>query len=187
MKGRLFWFSVALLLAVPGYITHAEHRRDALNELEINQLRDAAQDGDARLKLYVKFARIRMDALEQVIADPKIVDRAQQTRDRLQDFLDVYDEFDQNVDTFADRKTDLRKVLKIVIEADTEFQSKLRAVRGSSTVKPEISRQYDFLLNSALEAVDNGAQDHRQLLAEQEEFFKHKKKNKADDQAPPRE
>jgi hypothetical protein len=43
----------------------------------------------------------------------------------------------------------------------------------------------DFLLGSALEAVDEGAKDHRDLLAEQEETFKHKKKqnNKETSQA----
>jgi hypothetical protein len=38
--------------------------------------------------------------------------------------------------------------------------------------------KYDFLLGTALEAVDDGAKDHRDLLAEQEETFKHKKKDK---------
>jgi hypothetical protein len=158
----------------------AQHHRDPLNPPEIDQLRDAAQDPDIRLKLYITFARARLDALQQAFSDPKITDRGQQTHDRLQDFLDVYDEFDDNVETFADRKADLRKVMKLVIEADNEFQSKLRAIRDSATVTPEIIRQYDFLLTNALDAVDSGAKDHRQLLAEQEETFKHKKKTQAE-------
>src|SRR5271169_6455922 len=85
----------------------AQRRHDPLNPLEVDQLRDAAQNPIERLKLYVQFARARLASLDQMRAEPKITDRARQTRDRLQDFLDVYDELNDNIDTFVERKTDL--------------------------------------------------------------------------------
>jgi hypothetical protein len=154
----------------------AQRRRDPLTPLEIDQLRDAALDADARLKLYVSFARARLTALEQMRADPKITDRAQQTHDRLQDFLDVYDELNDNVDNFVDRKADVRKALKSVIEADTEFQSKLLALKNSADASKKEASQYEFLLASAIDTVNQSTEDHRQLLNEQEEAAKHKKK-----------
>src|SRR3954449_9404392 len=111
-----------LLLLVP---TLAQNKRDPLTNLEIDQLRDTAQDPDLRLKLYLAFARARLAALDQVRTDPKTIDRAAATHDGIQDFLDVYDELNENIDTYVDRKADLRKILKIVIDADTEFQAKL--------------------------------------------------------------
>ncbi|MBV9180340.1 MAG: hypothetical protein JO356_03440 [Acidobacteria bacterium] len=152
-----------------------QHRRDPLNDLEVDKLRDAAQDPETRLKLYVEFARTRLDRLQQVRADEKPQDREQQTRAALQDFVDVYDELSVNVDTYADRGADLRKALKPVIEADTEFGSKLRAFKATLSSSRQEVQTYDFLLSSALLAVDEGAKDHRDLLAEQEETFKHKK------------
>jgi hypothetical protein len=154
----------------------AQRRRDPLNPLEQDQLRDAAQEPSERLKLYIQFARTRLTSLEQTRADPKVTDRAQQTRDRLQDFLDVYDELNDNLDTFVERKADLRKPLKTLIEADTEFQAKLRALKSSADASKDEAKQYDFLLTSVLETVDSSVQDHRQLLSEEEETFKHKKK-----------
>ena len=138
--------------------------RDPLNPTEIDQLRDAAQDPSDRLKLYIQFARTRLASLEQMRADPKVTDRAQQTHDRLQDFLDVYDELNDNIDTFVERKSDLRKPLKAVIEADTEFQAKLRALKNSADANKEEAKQYDFLLTNVLDTVDSSVQDHRQLL-----------------------
>ncbi len=154
----------------------AQRRADPLNALEEDQLRDAAQDPATRLKLFVEFARARLASLEQMRADPKVTDRAVQTRDRLQDFLDVYDELNDNLDTFVERKSDLRKPLKSVIEADTEFQARLRALKSSADANKTGAKQYDFLLTNVLDAVDAGVQDHRQLLDEQEEAAKHKKK-----------
>ena len=153
----------------------AQTRRDPLNPNEQDELRDAAQDPGERLKLYILFARTRLTALEQVRADPKATDRAQQTRDRLQDFLDVYDELNDNIDTFVERKADLRKPLRAIIEADTEFQAKLRALKSSADASKDQAK-YDFLLSNVLDAVDGGVQDHRQLLGEQEEAAKRKKK-----------
>jgi hypothetical protein len=183
MTNARFAIPVVLLLAV--IASAQQHHRDPLNDLEIDKLRDAALLPEVRLKLYVEFARARLDKLQQVRADTK-ADRQQQTRSALQDFLDVFDELDTNVDTFADRRDDLRKALKPVIEADTEFGSKLRAFKSSLASTPKEAESYAFLLGSALDTVDAAAKDHRDLLAEQEEAFKHKKKqdHKADSKPP---
>lgn len=175
-----------VLLALTTTLAAQQHQRDPLNDLEIDKLRDAAQLPEVRLKLYVDFARARLDKLEQVRTDTKATDREKQTRDALQDFLDVYDELDTNVDTFADRRDDLRKALKPVIEGDTEFGAKLRAFKASVASTPKEAESYAFLLSTALDTVDSAAKDHRDLLAEQEEAFKHKKKqdHKEDSQRP---
>lgn len=172
MKTHLTAFIIAMLLALPAL---AQRRNDPLSPLEIDQLRDAAQDADIRLKLYVTFARARLDALDKARAEAKAADRGQVTHDRLQDFLDLYDELDDNINTFADRKADLRKVLKVILDADNEFQAKLRALKQAASASPEEIKQYDFLLANTLDTLDSATQDHRQLLSEQEEAFKHKK------------
>jgi septal ring factor EnvC (AmiA/AmiB activator) len=164
-------FAFALLLS-PGL---AEQKRDPLTAPEIDQLRETALEPSLRLKLYVAFARARLTSLEQARSDPKTTNRGLETHDRLQDFLDIYDELNENIDTYVDRKSDLRKVLKAIIEADTEFQAKLRALQDSANSAKEETKQYEFLLSNALETVDASTQDHRQLSNEQEEAFKHKK------------
>ena len=184
MTSRTLWCSFLLLCSlVSSELALAQaHRPDPLSDGEINKLRDTAQYPEERLKLYVEFARTRLDRAQQIHADAKATDREAQTREEFQEFLDVYDELNTNVDTYADRGEDLRKALKPVIEADTEFGAKIRAFK-SSLGKTEEARD-DFLVASALQAVDSGARDHRDLLAQQEELFKHKKKqNRKDDSA----
>jgi len=170
---------LALLLALPLCSPlWAQHRRDPLNPLEIDQLRDAMLDPDARLKLYVKFSRDRMTKLEQMRSDSKTTERARQTHDMLEDFLAVYEELNDNIDMYVGRKDDIRKPLKVIIEADTEFQSKLRALKNSAGTNAAEAKQYEFLLTDALDTVDSSADDHRKTVAEVEEYTKQKKKNK---------
>ena len=126
----------------------AQRRREPLNPVEIDQLRDAAQVPEQRMKLYIQFAKTRLVALEQMRADPKVTDRVQQTHDKLQNFLDVYDELNANIDTFVERKADLRKPLKAVIETDTEFQARLRALKSSVEANKSEAQKYQFLLDA---------------------------------------
>src|SRR6476661_3924536 len=167
---------VCLLLLVTSAVAQQERKRDPLNDLEVDKIRDSALQPEVRLKLYVDFARARLEKLQQAKADPKMANRDAQILDELQDFVDIYDELADNVDTFADRGDDIRKPLKAVIEADTEFGSKLRAFKASLASARDEAAKYDFQVGAALDAVDAGAKDHRDLLAEQEEKFKNKKK-----------
>ena len=167
--------SLALLIAL---CATAQRRHDPLNTEEINLLRDAMVEPDQRLKLYVKFARDRMNKLEQMRADPKTTDRPHQTHDMLADFLSVYDELNDNVDMYVGRKDDIRKPLKLVIEADIEFQSKLRALKDAANADAAESKQYEFLLSNAIETVDSSADDHRSTVTEVEQYVKRRKKNK---------
>src|SRR5271155_3433162 len=137
-----------LLMAAVG---PAQRRRDPFTQLEIDQIRDASWEPQQRLSLYVKFARARLVALEQMRSDPKTKDRPQQTHDKLDDFLLIYDELNDNIDTYVDRKNDIRKPLKVVIDADTECQAKLRALKDAADASAEEARRYEFVLTNVLD------------------------------------
>jgi hypothetical protein len=167
-----------LLLAAVALPAVAQRHRDPLTQVEIDQVRDTSWEPKLRLPLYVEFARSRLVKLEEARNDPKTKDRARQTHDLLDDFQLLYDELNDNIDTYVDRKDDIRKPLKTVIDADTEFQAKLRALKDAADVPRQEAQQYEFVLTNALETVDSSAEDHRKLLAEQEEQSKQKKLNK---------
>src|SRR5580692_4164609 len=173
------WFRTCICLGPLLLISaaaSAQRHREPFTQPEIDQIRDASWEPQQRLSLYVNFARARLVALEQMRGDPKTKDRPQQTHDKLDDFLLIYDELNDNIDTYIDRKDDIRKPLKVIIDADTEFQAKLRALRDAADVSAEESKQYEFTLTTALDTLDNSVEDHRKLLDEQEEAAKHRKK-----------
>ncbi len=173
----LAWVGTGILLAANTNVL-AQRHRDPLTGPEIDKVRDSSWEPKLRLPLYVQFARTRLDKLDLVRSDPKVTDRAKQTHDLLDDFQLLYDELNDNIDTYVDRKDDIRKPLKTIIEADTEFQSKLRALKDAANVPPAEAAQYEFVLTNAIETVDNAADDHRKLLTEQEDEAKHKKLKK---------
>jgi hypothetical protein len=171
-----FYVGAAILLAV-GTVAQAQRHREPLTQSEIDQIRDASWEPKQRLALYVQFTRARLVKLDEMRNDPKEKDRPRRTHDMLDDFLLLYDELNDNIDTYVDRKDDIRKPLKLIIDADTEFQAKLRGLKDAADVPAAELQQYEFVLTDILDTVDTSAQDHRKLLADQEDAAKHKKLN----------
>jgi hypothetical protein len=168
---------IAVVLASVLTVSAQKHR-DPLTQQEIEKVRDTSWEPKQRLPLYVEFARARLVKLELARSDPKTANRAKQTHDLLDDFQLLYDELNDNIDTYVERKDDIRKPLKLIIEADTEFQAKLRALKEAADVPPAEAQQYEFVLTNAIETVDGSVDDHRKLLEDQEEAAKHKRLNK---------
>ncbi len=168
---------LALLLTLAALPMFAQRsQRDPLNQKEVDELRDTNQEPDKRLPLIVKFARERLDAALAARSNPKLAaaDRTAAIRSSLQDFLSIYDELSDNLDMYTDQKEDLRKPLKMVIAGDGEFRVKLNQVRQAST--PEEMNTYGFVLASAVQAVNDGVAEHRELQQEQEAADKGKKR-----------
>lgn len=164
-----------ILLSVLPVPLFSQRHRDPLTQAEINQVRDTSWEPKLRLPLYLEFARARLMKLDEVRNDPKTKDKAKETHDLLDDFQLLYDELNDNIDTYVDRRDDIRKPLKAIIDADTEFQSKLRALKDAAGVPSAEAQQYEFVLTNAIETVDSSAEDHRKLLSDQEALAKQKK------------
>ncbi|MGA3053020.1 MAG: hypothetical protein ABSD63_02330 [Candidatus Korobacteraceae bacterium] len=157
--------------------------RDPLNEKEVDQMRESADFPDKRLELMINFARARMASIDQLRADAKNAkDRPMQIHDLLQDFSSLLDEIDDNVDMYASHKTDMRRGLKLLIEADSEWALKLRGLKDQSP--PEELEQYSFVLANARDAVSDSADGARKELQEQNELAREKKLNKIYTQRP---
>src|ERR1035437_7560419 len=140
--------------------------RDPLNEKEIDQMRESADFPDKRLELMINFARVRMASIDQLRADAKNAkDRPMQIHDLLQDFSSLLDEIDDNVDMYASHKTDMRRGLKLLIEADSESALKLHNLKQQSP--PEELEHYSFVLANAHYAVNDSADGAGRELQEQ--------------------
>ena len=175
-------FSFLCLVALFSSFGNAQQKRDPLTEPEVDQLRETAQEPDKRLKLMVKFARARMLAIDQLRSDPKLAQgRGEKIHDLLEDFMNLMDEIDDNVDNYSGKQSDIRKSLKDVVEADTEFQLKLRTLKDAAKNDPKAAdeaKDYDFVLDNTLEAVNQSVDNARKTLDEQNEEFAKKNKKK---------
>jgi hypothetical protein len=147
------------------------HRRDPLTSAESDELREASMEPERKLPIYLKFARARLATIEQLRSDARFAQgRGPKIHDLLEDFKVIMDEMDSNMDSFANQKLDFRKALKEIIQADSDFQLKLRTLQETSkdpAWAPE-AKDYEFALLDAADAVDGDLDNARDLLQEQE-------------------
>jgi septal ring factor EnvC (AmiA/AmiB activator) len=167
-----------ILLLVTLVLPCLAQKRDPLTENESDQVRELAQEPDKRIKLMVKFIGARMTTIEQMEGDPRMAGgRGKQVHDLLEDFTALIDELDDNIDDYVDKKADIRKSLKDVIEANTNFQLKLRTLKEQKASSKEFA-DYTFVLQNATEAVNGCLDNARQALQDLEAALKEEKKKK---------
>ncbi|HLI63288.1 MAG TPA: hypothetical protein VKV05_07795 [Terriglobales bacterium] len=154
--------------------TDVAQRRDPLNPKEVDQMRDAADWPNKRLELMVEFARQRLAAIEQLEANTKnSKDRPMQIHDLLQDFSALLDEIGDNVDMYSKHNADMRQGLAVLLEASSEWALQLKRLKAQAP--PEELQQYSFALASALDDVNDTADDTREELQEQNTLAKQNK------------
>jgi hypothetical protein len=163
---------VALAVGVAALAAPAQvHRHDPLTSAETNELREVSMEPNKKLPLYLKYARARLAAIEQLRSDPHSAEgRGRKIHDLLADFKVIMDEMDRNVDSFADQKLDFRKALKEIIQAAGEFQSmlsKLKEAAKDPAVTPE-AKEYEFAVLDATDTVDGDLDNAKELLEQQE-------------------
>ncbi|HZD33464.1 MAG TPA: hypothetical protein VE779_17600 [Candidatus Angelobacter sp.] len=151
-------------------------QRDPLSDAEVDQMREAADYPDKRLELLVRFVRERVFEIESLRADSPSAANDKQIHDLLEDFISILDEIDDNIDMYASHSTDMRKGLKLVIEADSEWQLKLRQLKEKSP--PDDLQRYSFVLMNAVDTVADSAKSARETLQEQNKLAAEKKLNK---------
>jgi hypothetical protein len=144
----------------------AQRKHDPLNDKEIDELRETAQEPDKRMKLYVTFTKARMEMIQHMRTDPKLMgEKGEEMNSLLNDLAVLVDETDDNLDQFNGRSQDLRKPLKLIIEMDSDFQVKLNELKRTSSEQQ--LRQYGFALENALDSVNESADSARAMLADQ--------------------
>jgi len=177
MKMR-FKAMLAVVFAIALSLPVLAQQRDALTDVESDQLREVAQEPLKRFKLLIKFATERLDTVDRLKDEPKTADRGKRLHDALDDFRQIIDELDDNIDDYTDKQADLRKPLTEIISAETSFEARMKAIKEwSEDPKHTIDfKAYSFALQDAMESVSLSLGDAKKTLEEQNVAFAAAKK-----------
>ena len=173
-------FAIALVLSPTGPVPllgQKEHRQP-LNEVQIDKIREAGIDPDARIKLYAQFVGEHVEAIKSLVPRRQSNARAKRMDDELQDLTALMDELGSNLDQYGERKADLRRSLKALSEQSKQWAETLNTIPSEPGF--DLSRK---------EAVDSGkdlADQVTQMLKEQTEYFALHKDEKGQDRAEPK-
>src|SRR5580692_2740322 len=123
MKTWLFLFIPAILATgIPAFA-----QRDFLTNDEVEKVREA-QEPNERLKLYVLFARQRIDQLQRLLEKEK-KGRSLAVRELLEDYTNIIDALDTVSDDALKRRADSSVGVNAVREAEHRFLTQLQKIK----------------------------------------------------------
>jgi hypothetical protein len=143
--------TVVLAIALLGCAAPLFAQRDFLTADEIDRVRLTAQDPNARLKLYLEFARQRLDQIKTLVKDNQ-PGRAGMIHDLIDQYSQIIDAIDTVADDALQRKLDIAEGTKAVASAEKEFLPALKKVRDS---KPADLARYEFVLDQAIDSTQD--------------------------------
>jgi hypothetical protein len=135
------WLTV-LVLAVSGF----GQQRDFLTADEADQVR-LMQEPNERLKLYLHFARQRLDLIQQAASQEK-AGRSKLLHDLLEQYTEIIEAIDTVTEDALKRSVDLSLGVKAVVETEKEMLAQLEKIRDS---QPKDLARYEFVLDNAIE------------------------------------
>lgn len=139
--------------------------REFLTDAEIDQVREA-QEGNDRMKLYVQFARARLDWIEkELAATGKSAKPAEERGDRIHDLLYEYgkilDAIDDLSDLWQSQRIMMRKGVAFVVHAEPELLKRLQAIEEKN---PPDRETYRFVLSEAIEGTESSLEEMKKIL-----------------------
>ena len=136
-------------------------QRDFLTADEADQVR-LAQDPNERLKLYLHFAKQRLDLIQQAVSQEK-VGRSKLLHDLLEDYTQIIEAVDTVTDDALKRSIDMSLGVKAVAEEEKLMSAQLEKIRDS---QPKDLARYQFVLDQAIDATKDSQETAAQDLKE---------------------
>jgi hypothetical protein len=139
-------FAVALWAVLAAGALLSAQDRDFLTPDEADQIREAQEPND-RLVLYVKFARQRMDLLQQYLSKEK-AGRSIFIHNTLEDYSHIIEAIDTVTDDALLHKRPIDKGMVAVLAAERDFLDQLNKIQDS---EPKDFERYKFVLTQAID------------------------------------
>jgi hypothetical protein len=137
---------IILLLAIPAFA-----QRDFLSSTEVDQIREV-QEPVARIKLYLVFAKQRLDQLQSILAKNR-AGRSGEIRQLLEDYTGIVDAIGTVSDDALVRKTDVTTAPTAIADGEKKFLDQLQKIESSA---PQDLEMYAFDLREAIAATSDG-------------------------------
>ncbi|MFP5207875.1 MAG: hypothetical protein ACLGRW_01150 [Acidobacteriota bacterium] len=168
---------ILVLILAAGPMVGQAPKRDPLTPKQAQQIAEAGIDPPGRIGLFTKFLNEHADAIAKLTKRADTPARNRLLNRSLEEFSTLMDELGDNLDTYSDRKADLRKALKPLDKSIQHWQEMLRGLPGDS--------RFQVARDDALASSKDLADQTKQLIQDQASYFKEHKNQAGQERAEP--
>lgn len=143
---------IAVVWAVLALVPCFAQERDFLTADETDQVREV-QEPNERMKLYIHFAKQRLDLLQQLLAKEK-PGRSALIHDTLEDYTHIIESIDTVADDALKRRIALDVGTSLVVAAEKEM---LQSLQKIDEMQLKDRSRYDFALKTAIDTTQDSA------------------------------
>ena len=141
----------------------AQTTKDPLTNDQVEQVRDTGAEPSARIKLYMKFIEERTTEIHKIAVDKRAQAPSVRLHNLMEEFTRLADELQDNLETYSQDHTDMRKTLKDLVDRSSKWETSLH--------EPKASQDYDFARKTALDTVQSTTELAKKVLDEQEQYI----------------
>lgn len=152
-----------VLLLLPLVAGLSWGQKDFLTEDEVERIR-LAQEPNERMKLYLQFARQRVDQLEQLFSKPK-AGRSILIHDLLEQYAKIIEAIDIVADDALKRNSVINEGMTLVLGAERKLLEKLEKF---SKLEANDSSRYEFSLQTAIETTRDSIESSEEDLGKRQ-------------------
>lgn len=156
--------AIVLCLLVAAPLCAQKQKREPLTEAQVEKIAEAGINPNARVALYSQYLNEHAEAIKALGNRKSTEARSSRMSDALEDFTALMDELGENLDTYSERKADIRKSLEALTEASPRWQGILRALAGEAG--------FNLARKEAIESGEDLADQAKRILQEQKDYFK---------------
>jgi len=144
--------------------SHAQAPEGTLTQSEIDDLRDAAYVPAERIRVYMRILDDRQKELDALVNKRHGADFAADAHDIIDQMGAISDELNDNLDDYARKNRDVRKVLPKLVQSTERWSTSLRA--------PADDPRYNIVRKVALDNLKDTRSLAQQTLTDEETYFK---------------
>jgi hypothetical protein len=136
----------------------------ALSDAEVEKLRDTANDPPQRVLAFIVMLDDRTKPIDKLITGKRQPGREEDIHDQMEQFSSIANDLVDNLDDYGKHHYDIRKALPKLTAAIERW--------GTSLKTPPDDPAYNVSRKLALEALDDLREIAKQMIAEQNAYFK---------------
>ncbi len=170
IHGFLVLWAAICLMAPWALLSQRQNNGDVLTDQQTEDLRQAADDPNEKVKLYLGYIEERVAEIHRLSGDLNARNRAAEIHNLYVEFTRLSDELEDNLDSYEQQHADMRKALKLIVEKSEKWPETVN--------QPKPDPEYDFARKTALDAAQSVHADTQKMLADETQYFAEQKKEK---------